>query len=654
MRYKVVLVAQKTDAPPLGLGYLKAYTEKYLGTKKVDIQIITLERLDEIVKREMFSISPDLIGFSCYDDPEIFVDICAKVKKKFKDTITLLGGPTITYSYYDKIKYKNSVDFIILGEGEIPFLKLLCKLINKEKDFSNIKRLVYIKNNKPIFSEITGDLIKDVNEIPSPYLTGALDIKGYLEFIVEESRGCLYNCSYCGISNKFLGYREFNINRIFKEINFLIKKVPNIRGIDFAQSDAFINFNRGKKLIEYIKKLNITFHLEINVAKLNSNVIELLSVPNIDLGVGVQTLTKDALIKCNRFQYPDIKLLEKWKNKIFNKGNFNYSLIYGLPGDNHNSFIKSIEFFLKNESPIYIYKLRMNKNSLFDLNKNRYKIIFSKRYPYYVLSNYTYTKKEIQKTENLLGEIGKIKDFAEKISTFSYLLNKISECIDDKYPCIKTYQLFALYIKENKSLEQIIDNLNKFSKYNYQVSNEWIYSRETLFYHLIKFIQYLKKENKSILKENYKTKLIEMINFLKKINLRFILKENINKYWQELEQNENILNFHIIKWLDFTIRSNKIINVIDRFCDKTLYDSTYPFISLDEIGDKFEINYENLICLGIFSWLSKKQKQKFIKNRKRMYVIDILDKSDLILLNSVFKKSKICKIDNMNIYIFQR
>lgn len=91
------------------------------------------------------------------------------IKQKYPSCRIMFGGPSAS-----KVKALNLFD-VIEGEGESQFLQWL------KNDGSNVPE------------------IQDLDEIPSPYLSGFFDhiITPNSQAIIETNRGCPFGCAYC-------------------------------------------------------------------------------------------------------------------------------------------------------------------------------------------------------------------------------------------------------------------------------------------------------------------------------------------------------------------------------------------------------------------------------------------------------------------------
>lgn len=653
MIFNIYLVAKKRKHPPLGLGYIKTYAEKNL--KKIKITIIELNNYDDILDKKLYPLKPDMIGFSCYENPQIFITLCFKLKKKYGNIITLLGGPAITTSFYDKLDYKKSVDYIIIGEGEETFVELLNHILDKKKNIGEIKGLGYFERGKITFNPLREPIL-DINKIPSPYLSMVFNFKNYTEFYIEGSRGCLYQCNYCAVSNRFLGYRKFDIKRTLKELDTIIKENPGTKSIEFCDSDIFHDIKRAEKIFKKIKKINkkIFFNFNTEATRLNEEIADWISKPNITVAFGIQTLTEPALIQTNRFFDMDkIKAnIIRYKDKLQNIAQpFVLSCIYGLPGDNFENFRKTIEFGLETQARLDFFKLMIWKNTGFEKIYKKYNIKFSKRYPYYIISTDTYKKEDITKTEKILNEIHPVIKIAEKDRFFSDILDKVSLTLKSENKHLFTYELFAHYIKRNGILNDLIKELLKVDRFEYMNKNHK--KRFELYNKTVEFMLEVIKKKKTILKDDYYKTVFETLDMIKNTEIRLSLKADINFYLKETNRFIDTDKYLNVKWMDFNIESEKIIDISDKFCDKTEFDPSHKTISIEDFNET-DFKNQKTILWNIFSWLKEKDKEYILKNRKEIIIIDVLNSEDFKTLKSRFNKINSYKIGKVNLYICKK
>lgn len=189
-------------APPLGLMYLAAYLEKYTN-HQVEIFDAQVEKSDyQGIERRIKEAAPDIVGITVMTFTLIDVLEVAKIAKKINKTIKIvLGGPHVNIFPEETIQ-REEVDYLILGEGEIPFQELVENFTNKDA-LCQIRGIVF-KDNGEIINTGARGLIQNLEEIPFParHLTlyqkycSAL-AKGNIVTTMITSRGCPYKCLFC-------------------------------------------------------------------------------------------------------------------------------------------------------------------------------------------------------------------------------------------------------------------------------------------------------------------------------------------------------------------------------------------------------------------------------------------------------------------------
>ncbi len=193
--------------PPLGLLYLAGYLKKR-GNHQIFGLDAQVEQLDhnEGFKQRIMEVDPDVVGITAMTftliDVLKTINLVEQAEKELnKKVIVVLGGPHVHLFPKETINLKG-VDFVIKGEGELPFYNLLEALEGKGQ-LGDIKGLVYKEDNE-IFDNPVGDLIGDLDEIPFPDRQ-LLPVEKYNSILGEgrivttmfTSRGCPFQCAFC-------------------------------------------------------------------------------------------------------------------------------------------------------------------------------------------------------------------------------------------------------------------------------------------------------------------------------------------------------------------------------------------------------------------------------------------------------------------------
>jgi len=265
---KIALINLEKDygCLPIGLANLAAYVRKY-GTYK-DIKIIDREDPVSAIK----NYNPDIIGIGVVSEQYQRGNQLAGELKKITKVPIIIGGAHITAM--PKQLINSNFDLGVMGEGEITFLELL-NLYKKESKLE-VRNLRKIKGI--VFKNLEGDveitprreLMKNLDDMPSPafdllkmkehYLipgpagVNLIGIRGY----IMTSRGCPYNCVYCGSNTAWggRGVRWHSAERVTEDI----KKLFNLYRVNhFVVYDdlMIVNRERLKKIIDLLEKENI-------------------------------------------------------------------------------------------------------------------------------------------------------------------------------------------------------------------------------------------------------------------------------------------------------------------------------------------------------------------------------------------------------------
>lgn len=159
-----------------------------------DVKIINTSRT-YLNMKEIYSYSPNIIGIPMYSTTENVVsEACQVIRKHLPNTIFVLGGYWPTLAYKELLEKYECFDYVIVGEGEIPFVNF-ARAVEEKKIVENIRSLVYRKNGEIIANE-REPLIADLDELP--YAARDLLGRNMLRYAyISTSRGCMANCSFC-------------------------------------------------------------------------------------------------------------------------------------------------------------------------------------------------------------------------------------------------------------------------------------------------------------------------------------------------------------------------------------------------------------------------------------------------------------------------
>ncbi|MEG1964425.1 MAG: cobalamin-dependent protein, partial [Clostridia bacterium] len=105
------------------------YLKENCSFKDISILQSNINIDENILLAQILNYNADIIAFSCYIfNIKTVTNLCKILKAQYGKTI-LLGGPEVSFEYEAHFAYAN---FIMLGEGEIVFDKLINTLVNEK------------------------------------------------------------------------------------------------------------------------------------------------------------------------------------------------------------------------------------------------------------------------------------------------------------------------------------------------------------------------------------------------------------------------------------------------------------------------------------------------------------------------------------------
>ncbi len=316
---------------------------------------------------------PDIVAFSCSTwNTEYNKKLAEKVKDLYPECIIIFGGHNVPDGT-GMLEENNYIDYLIHGEGEIPFKNLLYYFIER-KSISDIFNISYRKGSD-VFS--TGKKDCDFIDFPSPYTNGTFDeiLNDDYDFsvIFETNRGCPNRCAFCDWGKLHSKVRMFSQEKISAELEWFSRN--HIEYIYCADAN-FGLFDRDIELIKEIlqlkEKTGYPQKFKVNFSKNHQDTVikvsSLMSKSNLGKAqtLSFQSLNPQVLKNIGRKNL-DIKYFNNLISYYNSEGIRTYSeLILGLPGETKESFIDGIDVLLKSgqHKTVNVYPCELLPNSL--------------------------------------------------------------------------------------------------------------------------------------------------------------------------------------------------------------------------------------------------------------------------------------------------
>ncbi len=463
----------------------------------------------------------DILAFSCYIwNITQTIDVIKKIKAINPKVKILLGGPEVSYEWKDIIAI-DEVDFIITGEGEIPFGQFL----ENYPHVALIPNLVSKINGKVNYIEQS--LTFDVNnyEQVMPYQNDDVEELKNKVCYIETSRGCPYKCEFClaSLDNKV---RYLPDAAIKANLLFLMKHGKVIKFLDRTfnvKKDFTIDIF--KFILEHHQPGNV-FQFEITADIVHPEIIQFINehVPPglFRFEIGIQTINQKANLEVSRKQ--NFEKTKKVIEQLHHKIEMHLDLIVGLPFDYWDdiklSFEKVFELF---PSELQLGFLKFLKGTPVRLKYESHGYKFDSETPYQIIESNYLSKYELHKITMLEEALEVYWNKKRAINSLKY--------------ATKNYSIFDFML----GLALHFESKSDFHRHSlsdvYQLLNEYVeinYAQDTKLKQLVAIDYYMAHKVKPQL---------------------LFLKESSNDVKQKLII-ANALNLHKFRYLFFEIDFN--------------------------------------------------------------------------------------------------
>lgn len=219
------------------------------------------------IEAKIRELQPDVVGSTAFTATiNDAVKVLAVAKKVNPNIVTLVGGVHPTFCYEEIFQeHGASVDYCILGEGEYTLPDLL-DTINAGADLSRVQGIAYQQDGAVIRTE-QRPFVEDLDTLrPAWDLINWNDyplyfIKDAHVALVNSSRGCIHECSFCSQHKFWQGtYRERDPVKFCDEIEHLFTEY-GVNVFFVADEYPTRDQERWEKILDILIERNLGVHL---------------------------------------------------------------------------------------------------------------------------------------------------------------------------------------------------------------------------------------------------------------------------------------------------------------------------------------------------------------------------------------------------------
>ena len=236
--------------PNGALGSLAGNVDRHHRVAIADL-ILVQRRVRATIERLVREIDPDMVGLSVMTFQRGTARKIVALLRALKPSMTIVVGgydPSLASDVYEDAAW--DVDVIVRGEGDITFRELV-RALERGGDLSGIAGLSYrdgdrfLRNPDRAVSGLQGDEV----QLPrrDARVLGGYTFLGRPIDVVETSRGCTYDCSFCSIIEmRGRNFHAWSIERTLADI--ADAHARGARAIFIVDDNISLNVARFEKL----------------------------------------------------------------------------------------------------------------------------------------------------------------------------------------------------------------------------------------------------------------------------------------------------------------------------------------------------------------------------------------------------------------------
>ncbi|MEZ5897599.1 MAG: cobalamin-dependent protein [Parvularculaceae bacterium] len=355
-------ITMTSDVYPLGVANLAAYASAYVNSPTpLEFEIF---REPEELQAAIDRAPPDVLGLSSYSwNHRLALAHARYLKARRPDALTLMGGPNFPLTVGEQeswIRTMPEIDAHVRGptyEGERAFQSILQRFVDVGGSVEGLMEdslpgnmWINAKGDFVIGEEL--DRIRDLDEIPSPYLAGLMDKffkTGYFA-LLQIARGCPFTCQFCNSSprSNSKAFRH-SFDNIKADLDYIVDRIPPEGPLCFAD-DNFGMYEEDEAIADYLGHLMETRdwpkYIRTTTGKNKGDrIIRVMrkAKGRLPMTSAVQSLNP-AVLKNIKRQNISLDTYSQIQQELHTQGMQSYGeLILCMPGESKASFLDAVD-----------------------------------------------------------------------------------------------------------------------------------------------------------------------------------------------------------------------------------------------------------------------------------------------------------------------
>ena len=347
---------------PYSVALLQTYVKKFATRPALYRFLPPLYKRVRIADAVEALKDADIVGFSTYVwNGRISLEIARRLKALKPGIVIIFGGPHVPDQPESFMRTHRQIDLAVHNEGERTFLKLL-ETFHDRPTWDTLPGISMVRADGTFVRTANLDRVRDLDEIPSPFLEGAFDeimAANQTESWIglwETNRGCPFRCTFCDWGSATAGkVTKFGEDRLYREVDWFAKK--KIEYIFCCDANFGIQ-KRDVDIANYVAGVKKTTGYPVALSVQNTkNATErayetqkILSDAGLNKGVALsmQSVDMPTLEAIKRDNISLGTYMELQRRFTRDKVETYSDLILGLPGETYESFVRGVDQLMEN------------------------------------------------------------------------------------------------------------------------------------------------------------------------------------------------------------------------------------------------------------------------------------------------------------------
>ena len=361
---------------PYNIGLVASYAKKVLG----DAVEIKLFKYVGPLLAALKDRPPDILGCSNYTwNSQLSHFLCERAKQQNPNILTVQGGTNYPFAADGQLEFLSQrpfVDFHVSYEGEKAFVNLIkscveCRDVKelRERPVDGCQSIS--PTTRRLITGIPVPRTKNLDEVPSPYVTGLLDdfFDGQLIPLLETNRGCPFMCNFCNAGEDYYKkVNQFSTEYLRQEWHYIAPRIveAGVTTVVFADNN-FGMYPRDAELCRMLKELQEEYGWPKRIISTTGKnhkkrIIEATEIlgPALSINISAQSMDPTVLKHIKRSNV-SLDVYKEVNDVLLKEGRIQKGeLIACLPGETFETFMSGLRQMMEcGAQQIYNYTLQL-------------------------------------------------------------------------------------------------------------------------------------------------------------------------------------------------------------------------------------------------------------------------------------------------------